>query len=239
MGPGSEDIVRQKTVPLIKSIDSLRTFIALDISQGFAEKTAKIATKGLDIKSKGVAHDFSKPFLKKSKGNTGFVILGSTISNLECKAGENPFRQLSSLFKHLRTGMAPGDVFMTTFDMGKGADQILRGYRDKAARRHGINLMHRLKRDGVVAGYFNPHAWQYEPVWIAETSQCCHTVYPVVDQLIRVQGFDIRIPAFSRFVTNNSYKYNPGFVTWAAQTAGFDDCYTMSHRNMAVLFARA
>lgn len=59
--------------------------------------------------------------------------MGSTISNLECKAGESSFHKLSSLFKHLRTGMAPGDVFMTTFDVGKGEDKILRGYRGKAA----------------------------------------------------------------------------------------------------------
>lgn len=238
LGPGSEDIVRQKTIPLIKSIGSLKTYVALDISQDFAEMTAKIATKGLDIKSKGIAHDFSKPFLKNSKGNTGFVLLGSTISNLECKAGENPFHKLSSLFKHLRTGMVLGDVFMTTFDMGKGEDEVLRGYRGRDARRHGINLIHRLKRDGVIAGDFNPYAWQYEPVWISKTSQCCHTAYPVIDQILRVQGFDIRIPAYSSFVLNNSYKYKPEFVTWAAQEAGFNDCHTIIHDNMVMLFAR-
>lgn len=239
LGPGSEDIVRQKTIPLIKSISSLTTYVALDISKDFAEKTAKVATKDLDVKAKGIAHDFSKPFLENSKGNSGFVLLGSTISNLECKAGENPFHKLSSLFKHLRTGMASGDVFMTTFDMGKGADRVLRGYRGKAAKRHGINLVHRLKRDGVVTGDFNPHAWQYEPVWISSTSQCCHTVYPVINQTIRAQGFEIRIPAYSSFVLNNSYKYKPEFVIWAAQTAGFHDCYTIIHENMAMLFARA
>ncbi len=239
LGPGSEDVVRQKTIPLVKSIGSLKSYVALDISQDFAEMTAKIATKGLNIKAKGIAHDFSKPFTKGSKENTGFVLLGSTISNLECKAGENPFHKLSSLFKHLRTGMTPGDVFMATFDMGKDADHILRGYRGKAARRHGINLIHRLKRDGVVSGNFNPHTWQYEPVWIPQTSQCCHTVYPVIDQTLRIQGFDIRVPAYSSFVSNNSYKYKPEFVTWAAQAAGFNDCSTIIHGNMAMLFARA
>ena len=239
LGPGSEDVVNQKTIPLIKSIKHLKTYIALDISQSFAEMTAKIAIRGLDIKSKGIAHDFSKPFLKASKGNTAFIVLGSTISNLECKAGENPFHKLTSFFQHLRSGMALADVLIATFDMGKDADKIIKAYSGQSAQRHGINLIHRLKRDGVVCGQFDPKAWKYEPVWVPQTSQCCHTVYPIIDQILKVQGFNIRIPAFSRYVTNNSYKYSPEFSQWAAKTAGFSECQTILHGNMAMLIARA
>lgn len=239
LGPGSEEMVLQKTIPFIKSIKTLKSYIALDISKGFAEKTAKLATKGLAIKSKGISHDFSRPFLKASKGNTAFIVLGSTISNLECKAGENPFHCLTNLFQHLRSGMASEDVFVTTFDMGKGADKVLRAYSGVSAKKHGINLIYRLKRDGVVSGGFDPNAWRYEPVWIPQTSQCCHTVYPVMDQILRVQGFEIRVPAYSRYVTNNSYKYTPKCVTWAARTAGFNDCQVVLHGNMAMLIARA
>jgi hypothetical protein len=77
-----------------------------------------------------------------------------------------------------------------------------------------------MKRDGIVTGCFDPSIWQYEPVWYPETSQCAHTVFPIKDQEPVVKGESIPIPAWKRFVSNNSYKFSPEMVNEAATKAG-------------------
>jgi|JI10StandDraft_1071094.scaffolds.fasta_scaffold13808_6 uncharacterized SAM-dependent methyltransferase len=237
-GPGSYKSVTEKTLPFLTLSEKTRTFTAVDMSRHFAYEAAWCATYGTLIKGTGLQADFTRPLVLRNEGQSCYFILGSTISNMPCPAGSNGFQDLVKFFSTVLSSMEQDDFFVCTFDSCSNLDLIMKAYNNLPARNHGINLAYRLKRDGILLGDYNPAQWQYEPVWFSDSSQICHTIYPLISQRARVAGFDIDIPAYRQYVTNNSYKYNPEFVSWAAVTAGFHDTQILTKGTASLIIAR-
>lgn len=97
-----------------------------------------------------------------------------------------------------------------------------------------LSPLHRLQRDGLASGLFDPYKWTHESIWIPETLQCAHTIYPLIDQEFEVCGRHISIPKFKKLITNNSYKFKPETMISAAKEAGFIP-QIYRHGSMALL----
>jgi hypothetical protein len=88
-----------------------------------------------------------------------------------------------------------------------------------------------------VNGHFNPDEWKHESMWIPETMQCTHTIYPTENQDFEICGTRIFIPKNKKFITNNSYKFSEEAILSAAKKAGL---VTRVYKNspMALLIAQ-
>ena len=80
----------------------------------------------------------------------------------------------------------------------------------------------------------DPYAFEYDPLWIAESSQLAHTVIATKDMSVSVRSpywsGSIEIKADTRFHLKNSFKYTDAFFTSCAGDAGFTVVEKWSHR---------
>ena len=97
--------------------------------------------------------------------------------------------------------------------------------------------LYKLVRDNLVAGNFDPYKWKHQSIWVPETMQSAHTIYPLEDQEFELCGTKLFVPRFKRFVTNNSYKFKPQIMKDAAVEAGFIPLI-IQHGPMALLIAK-
>ncbi|MBU0858850.1 MAG: L-histidine N(alpha)-methyltransferase [Alphaproteobacteria bacterium] len=241
LGPGSHEAMAAKTIPVLRAAPNCKNYIAVDIAASFAADSAAYVNQTTHIRSRGVVGDiFKKPLARPLPGPAAIMMTGGTIANLPCAAGEDPLPHLRQFFANLRRGLKSGDRLIINFDHQNDPQKIRAAYSEDAHRRYSVNALHRLKRDGIInGGTFDPALWRYEPVWIEQTRQCCHTVYPLFAQSVRIESLTLNIPAFQRFVMANSYKYDPQLLSWAALSSGYNHTEILSHGPMSMLIATA
>ena len=120
--------------------------------------------------------------------------------------------------------------------MNDDEQSVLRAYNEPALKRQSVSWLYALKRDGIATGNFDPRVWVHEPIWFPDVMQCAHTIFPMFDQRITIDGHTIEIPAWRRFVSNNSYKFRPDVMIAAAKDAGLK-AHVIQHGPMAMLIA--
>lgn len=236
-GPGSANAIEHKTIPLMKRSPNLSKYIAIDGSMDQARQAAHMITNACNIRSDMISTDFTKGTFKRYwEGLTTYIMWGCTIGNLPGLAGQNPYPSLVQEIQQLQKTLLLGDTLVLIFDTNDDEDSILRAYNEPALKRQSLSWLHGLKRDGIATGNFDPRVWVHEPVWFSDVMQCAHTVFPMFDQSITIGGHTIEIPAWRRFVSNNSYKFSPDVMIAAAEDAGLK-AQVLQQGPMAMLIA--
>lgn len=202
-----------------------------------ANLAKEIVEKNLGLRSNAIAADFTKSSFKRTwEGPATYVMWGGTIGNLPGFANTNPKSALTNEILQLQKTLLKGDSLVLIFDTNQDQRRILQAYSEHSLRQHAMSWLHALKRDGDAFGDFDPNVWSYEPVWFPDVMQCAHTVFPMFDQTVKIGRHTIEIPAWRRFVSNNSYKFRPDVMIAAAEDAGLK-AHVIQQGPMAMLIA--
>jgi uncharacterized SAM-dependent methyltransferase len=238
LGPGCEISLEKKTLPFYKSAPGINSYTAIDGTIEIARNAAEFIARNTGVAVSAVEKDyFSDPVRKKDAALTSIIFWGSSLGNLEGDAVDNPLPKLSSFLGKLNTDMSAGDTAVLSFDTETDRQTVLDSYLEPDMHRQVLSVIHRLKRDSLAEGGFDPSVWQHEPVWIEDSMQCAHYLYPTIDQHFRINGNEFSIRAGTRFLSNNSYKYTNEQMLMAAKNAGFSDAEIFQKGPMALLVA--
>lgn len=236
-GPGSGNAITEKTLPFLSLCPMISRYVAVDSSIEQADAACRAVKNAKKIRTEYIQSDFTKgKFRRTWEGPATYIMWGCTIGNLPGFAGQNPYSSLVAEIRQLQKTLLKGDTLVLIFDANDDEDSILRAYNEPALKRQSLSWLHALKRDGTVAGSFDPRLWVHEPVWFSDVMQCAHTIFPMFDQTINIGGHTIEIPAWRRFVSNNSYKFRPDVMIAAAEDSGLK-AHVIQQGPMAMLIA--
>lgn len=237
-GPGCHVSIANKTIPFMNACPNLESYVAVDSEPTQAQGAIDFIGKNTRIRNLSALHqDFEKIILNFPRLEpTAIIMWGCTFGNIAGSIGDDPYSSLLQSLTHYRETIAAGDFVFITFDTQDDEKAILEAYNQPLLSSCFLSTLHRLVRDNLVSGAFNPHQWRHESVWVADMMQCAHTIYPTVEQNFVLNGVEINVPANQRFVTNNSYKFKPEVMMAAAHEAGFDP-RVIQHGPMAMLIA--
>lgn len=237
LGPGSQDSIQNKTIPFLSVASDVKRYIAIDSAVDQAKEAASLIQSDLNIQSHAIEQDFFyRPVAKKFSGGTAIVMWGSSLGNIEGHANTSPFTKLAYTLGALAYHLEAGDKMFLCFDMENNEKKVTSAYREIALRSQILSVLHRLKRDTAITGNFDPRVWVHEPVWFSDSMQCAHTIFPMFDQTMNIRGHMIAIPAWRRFISNNSYKFRPDVMIAAAEDAGLK-AQVIQQGPMAMLIA--
>lgn len=236
-GPGSGNAIAEKTLPFFSLCPAVERYVAIDSSVGQADAACRAVKNAKKIRTEYIQFDFTRGTFRRTwEGPATYIMWGCTIGNLPGFAGQNPYPALVAEIRQLQKTLLKGDTLVLIFDTNDDEKSILRAYNEPALKRQSLSWLHALKRDGTVTGSFDPRLWVHEPVWFADVMQCAHTIFPMFDQTIKMGGHMIAIPAWRRFVSNNSYKFHPDVMIDAAEDAGLK-AHVIQQGPMAMLIA--
>lgn len=244
LGVGSLSATQSKTLPFIRSSQKLKYYIPVDISLDFMTQ-AKFAVRQekpsvhihpciADFMCENIIYPVELPVLALS--------FGGSVTNIAGNAKEGvPIAKIIHTLKHFSKLIGHGGHFVVTQDTNQNGEEIISSYIHPDHSKMEENLMHRIARDCPVNGNFNPNAWQYEPVWIAENSQLCHTVVAQAAQEFELAGKSFSFAKGHRLHLDNSFKYPIDLFQDMAQQAGFDvvKTYTKKGNHIALHVLRA
>lgn len=239
LGPGSKDALNKKTAPFLSACTNLRSYIAVDSEISQAENAIKqIHNTYKLLTTHAIEQSFETLSLNVPRlGPTGMIMWGCTLGNIPGHWGMNPYNQLLQSLKILKNSINSGDQIFISFDTEEHEQSILNAYNHPLLSACFLSPLHRLVRDNLVSGKFDPNKWQHESVWVPETMQCAHTIYPIEDQNFELCGTRILIPRKKKFITNNSYKFKPETIISASKKAGFVS-RIYQYESMALLIAK-
>ncbi len=237
-GPGCEDSLTGKTLPLLEEAASVRKYIALDSTDNIALMATRFISGRYKVDTGSVIMDFiASPLQKKWHGRSAVIMWGISLGNFPGGHGSDSFPKLVSMLGNIAKGLSSGDCLFASFDTETDGEKVLASYNEPNLKKQVLSILYRLARDGIAQGKFNPEKWRHEPVWVAKTLQCAHYVYPIIDQHFWIDGNEFSIPAMQRFISNNSYKYLPETIMKASAQAGFSSAEVFRNGPMAMLAA--
>jgi uncharacterized SAM-dependent methyltransferase len=237
LGPGSDDAIIEKTLPFLSLCPSAERYVAIDSSIEQASAACQIIERLQKMNTKAIQSDFAQDQFKRTwEGPATYIMWGCTIGNLSGFAGQNPYLSLVAEIRQLQKSLLKGDTLVLIFDTNDHEQTVLNAYNEPALKRQSLSWLYALKRDGITTGNFDPRLWVHEPVWFPEMMQCAHTIFPLFDQKITISGHTIKIPAWRRFVANNSYKFYPDVMIAAAEDVGLK-AHVIQQGPMAMLIA--
>ena len=236
LGPGSHEAILKKTVPFLKACPKLKNYIAIDATVEQAAEAARTVCESLSV-STGIRcqNYMSSPLAPAGEGKTAIVMWGSSLGNIDGFANEDPCTKLVKTLDSFKDGLKSGDVMILGFDTEFDETRILKAYSERSLRAQILSVFHLLKRDGYVTGRFDPRLWRHETVWFPKVGQCAHMVYPLCDQVLNIAGLTIRVPAWRRFISNNSYKFSPATVKNVAHCIGLKTIACLQNGPIALL----
>ncbi len=239
LGPGSKESLQNKTIPFINKARDVSAYISVDSEENQAYWAAEYIRQHTTINKVSTLHqNFSELNINTPREEpSALVMWGGTIGNIPGHSGSNPYDHLLQSLRRLKETINSGDHIFISFDTEENAKAILNAYNHPLLSACFLSPLHRLIRDNLVTGNFDPYKWNHESIWISEIMQCAHTIYPLEDQEFELCGTKLFIPRFKRFITNNSYKFKPQIMKDAAIEAGYSPI-VVQHGPMALLIAK-
>ncbi|NCC22781.1 MAG: hypothetical protein EOM26_10020 [Alphaproteobacteria bacterium] len=238
LGPGCKSSIEAKTFPLLAALTNARTYVPVDSSRHLAEMAARFISRKWSLRTCPISADFTAaPLRKLWRGKSATVMWGISMGNFPGHVGSDCFPHLEGFLTIMAASLSDGDIFIGSFDTEMDARRIVKAYSEPNIRRQALSVLHRMQRDGIVRGKFNPELWHHEAVWVPETSQCARLVYPLVDQHIWIDRYEFPIPSRKEYVTTNSYKYAPETILSAVDQAGFSEARIFQRNAIALLIA--
>lgn len=242
-GPGPQEAVLDKTVPIARLFARIAGYCPVDLSRDYllaACRTLHNENPAIPMQAFNMDFFVDDIPLPGDHARLG-LFFGSSISNIEGSPADGlPEDEIVRQLTRLRLALGPRGSLLMAYDANQDEGSIMRSYLHPLQVAFGSNLMHRIKRDLPVFGDFDPEAWRYEPVWHAATHQLCHTVVCERDQTFWLDNERFAIKSGERFTLNNSYKYPVHKMReWGAR-AGFthQDC-VMDSKNREALHLMA
>ncbi|MEM8640267.1 MAG: L-histidine N(alpha)-methyltransferase [Cyanobacteria bacterium P01_G01_bin.54] len=232
LGPGSEQSLRLKTVPLLKTCSDLEGYVGIDISQSFLDKgLAVIRSEFPDISMSGIQHDFMKLESLPAFQKTVVLFKGSTIANLR--------RDEVPVFITKIKGLIPqAHYLLLVHDANQDETSLMEAYDNPGMAVFMENIMQRVKRDLDLLE-FDASAFQYKPEWEPNSHDLKHVLSATKAQKFKIGGQVIEIEKGQKFHTLSSFKYPVKKFQEFLGSTGYepiDFCVDASGRMAAHLF---
>lgn len=239
LGPGSHESIIKKTIPFLNICPRLKKYIAIDATLEQAADASRTVKNTLAVEIGVRSQDYINAPIAPIEGNKNAIVMwGSSLGNIDGTANENAFHKLTKTLRNFKTGLKSGDLMIICVDTEQNESRILNAYSEPSLRAAILSVVHRLKRDGYATGRFDPKVWRHESVWFPMVGQCAHMIYPLFDQTLNIAGRTIHIPAWRRFISNNSYKFSRETIERASQCAGLYNLGFLQKGPIALFIAR-
>ncbi len=245
-GIGDKVATEQKTLPILKSLPSLKKYYAIDISEeqissGFYMLNDHIK----DIETIGIVNDFYAENDEVEGENRLGLCLGATISNQEMRIGktfprERIINQLKTLGNTVK-GNKRGNILLS-IDANPDLDAALAAYQHPSWNNMMTGLMYDVKDMLKPEGDFNPSLWHYSPVIDRDHHVIHQAISPSNDQNFSIDGNEFNIKSGEHFVVKNNFKYPYDVFVGLCEQAGLtheENAKTSRRFNVAILSVEA
>lgn len=200
LGPGSEQSIRLKTLPLLRSCSNLSGYVGIDISKPFVDKVLEVIRSEISgIKTEGIQQDFTQ--LKSLPDVEKPVILfkGSTIANL--RRDEVPV-----FISGIKELVGKKHYLLLVHDANQDEVSLMKAYDTPKMAVFMENIMCRVHRDVSTVG-MEPKEFTYKPEWVPDNHDLKHVLTATKAQKFDIQGETIEIEVGQKFHTLSSFKY--------------------------------
>ena len=200
LGPGSEQSIRLKTLPLLRSCSNLTGYLGIDISQAFVEKVVEVIRSEMtDISVEGIQQDFTQ--LKDLPDYEKPVVLfkGSTIANLRRDEVPEFISQLKEL-------IGKPHYLLLVHDANQDETSLMKAYDTPKMALLMENIMFRVHRDAHLDG-MEPDAFDYKPEWDSANHDLKHVLTATKPQQFTLGEQTFKIEVGDKFHTLSSFKY--------------------------------
>lgn len=232
LGPGSEQSLRLKTVPLLRTCSQLEGYLGIDISQSFLDKgLAVIRSEFPDISIQGIQQDFTQLENLPTFDKSVLLFKGSTIANLRRE-------EVPVFISQIKNLMPKGHYLLLVHDANQDENSLMKAYDNTGMAVFMENIMHRLKRDLHIDD-MDAQAFRYKPQWDPKGHDLKHVLTATKGQTFDVQGTPINIENGQQFHTLSSFKYPVEVFQNMLSLTGYkpiDFCIDKSKRMAAHLF---
>lgn len=200
LGPGSEQSLRLKTLPLLKACSDLKGYVGIDISQSFLDKGLEVIRSELPkIMIQGIQQDFTRLENLPKFERTVVFFKGSTIANLRKD-------ELPDFIADIKRLAGDGHLLLLVHDSNQDERSLMQAYDNSGMAVFMANIMYRIKRDADAAG-LRPEKFYYQPVWKPKSHDLQHVLTATEAQHVTIDGKTVEIKKGQKFHTLSSFKY--------------------------------
>jgi uncharacterized SAM-dependent methyltransferase len=235
LGPGSEQSLRLKTLPLLRVCPNLSGYVGIDISQDFLDKGLKVIRSELPhLSVRGTQQDFTKLDSLPDAEKQVIFFKGSTIANMRQEEVPSFISQIGKLARE-------NHYLLIVHDANQDEVSLMKAYHNKGMALMMENIMFRLHRDVDTPGMI-PEAFRYQPEWEPTTYDLKHVLSATQPQKIHLNGQIVEIEEGQKFHTLSSFKYPVEVFKKLIGSAGYqpiDVFFDSSNRMAAHLFQKS
>ncbi len=229
-GPGTDKAFKNKSLPFLKAVKNLKSYIPVDICQTYLDDSEAILKEELpQVSVKTINSDFIKNVdLVKDFPNPVVFFKGSTITNLSI---ENCLAFLTRIGQALQ----PNGLLIVGVDSNQNESSLRQAYDDGKMANLTESILYFINRDLPVTG-FNPYGFQYLFNWDSEKHCVEHNVKATEDQEFVLDNTPVKVKQGQKFHLLSSYKYPIDYFQSIAKQAGLKpkDCLVHEDGRMVI-----
>lgn len=200
LGPGSQQSLRLKTLPLLRTCTDLSGYVGIDISQSFLDKGLEVIRSEFpEILISGIQQDFTQLDNLPEFEKPVIFFKGSTIANM--RRDEVPI-----FISKIKDLVGKSHYLLLVHDANQDQDSLMKAYDNQRMAAFMENIMCRVNRDANVVG-MSPKAFHYKPEWEPETHDLKHVLTATKPQSFVLKGQTVEIEEGQKFHTLSSFKY--------------------------------
>lgn len=233
LGPGAENGLSQKTLPLLSYAKDLRKYIAVDISQNYLEKIGRFIKSKTNLAVDLVQANFVEDSLKliKNPEPKAFILLGSTLGGF-CQEAREYFLQ------NLRQTMKKNDIFIMTVDSNRNKASLLKAYSGTANLRFAQEIF---EYYALINKEFVTFKDKFRIVvkWDEKVRTVEKTFITTELFNFNIQGFGkVHIPLNSKFKIIRSHKFTVNQIYLDFHKSMFKIVNILEFGNMSLFIAK-
>ncbi|NET01776.1 MAG: L-histidine N(alpha)-methyltransferase [Sphaerospermopsis sp. SIO1G2] len=232
LGPGSEQSVRLKTIPLLRSFINLKGYLGIEISQSFLDKALAVISSELpNIHVSGIQNDFTQLESLPEFDKPVILFKGSTIGNLR----KDEVQDFMSYIKNL---VGKTHYVLLVHDANQDEVSLMKAYNTPKVAMFVKNIIFRFHRDMNLVD-LDPSAFRYQSEWHSESHDLKHILTATKSQKFVLGNQTVEIKEGQKFHTLSSFKYPTDVFQKLISSAGYkpvDFTFDESGRMAAHIF---
>ncbi|NEP53192.1 MAG: L-histidine N(alpha)-methyltransferase [Moorea sp. SIO3C2] len=215
-GPGTKTAFITKSLPFLKSLNHLKTYIPVDLCKTYLDQAEEVLQDELpDLLVKPIQDDFiENTDLVKQFAKPLVWFKGSTITNLSTK-------QCVDFLKNISKALPSEGILIVGVDANQNESSLKKAYDTEEMANLMLSVLYWIKRD-LPTTNFNPAAFKYDPEWTPNNYCLKHNAIATSNQDFVFDGVNISIKEGEKFHLLSSYKYPVDYFKNIARQAGLE-----------------
>ncbi len=228
-GPGTDIAFKNKSLPFLKEIKQLKSYIPIDLCETYLIQSKAILADELpEVAVETIKTDFIKNLALVSNYKKPVVFFkGSTITNLSSNGCLDFLSRIAQALK-------PNGRLIVGVDANQSESSLRKAYDNDIMAHLVLSTLHCINRDLPVSG-FDPLGFKYEFNWVPENHCVAHTVRVTKEQNFVLDGISINIENGKKFHLLSSYKYPIDYFQNIALKAGLKSLDYFVHKNQRMV----